>query len=89
MRPKSGHRLPRHARASPRATIGRRTGGVASPSNPQHGRPLASQSAGDVPDHVIAPTITSAADDVARPDAATREAPCRVWVRILWLKQCV
>ena len=65
MRPKSGQRLLRHARASPRAAIGPRTGGVASPSNPQHGRPLASQSAGDVPDRVIAPTITSAADDVA------------------------
>ena len=65
MRPKSGDRLPWHARSSPRATIGPYSGGVVSPSNPQHGRPLASQSAGDVPDHVIAPTITSAADDVA------------------------
>jgi len=55
MRPKSGDGLLRHARASPRAAIGPRFEGVASPSNPQHGRPLASQSAGDVPGRVIAP----------------------------------
>ena len=54
MRPKSGGLLLRHARASPRAAIGPRYGGGVSPSNPQHGRPSASQSAGDVPDGVIA-----------------------------------
>lgn len=54
MHSKSGSFLPRHARSSLRAAIGPRSGGVASPSNPQHGRPSAIQSAGDVPAEVIA-----------------------------------